>query len=327
MKQNLKQNQKQNPNSVTIIDESSLLPEGAAELIQKAAAVALETEGAHKAYFTLSAVSEDEIRKLNFSMRGVDSVTDVLSFPNIRYPEGKTLGDAPGLLKKAYDPGEGRYFLGDVALCAARARKQAEEYGHAFEREAAYLTVHAALHLCGYDHMTESDRRKMRDAEKAVMRELKLFRHGGGGMNGNDINDINDKNTEECIALAEQALEFSYSPYSRFRVGACLVSADGRRFQGANFENASYGATICAERCAVSNALIHGAKRFTKIFIACDEGYAWPCGICRQVLNEFKAGDMEIWVGSPVSEWKMKPLSALLPESFGPEELGIKAQV
>ena len=128
-------------------------------------------------------------------------------------------------------------------------------------------------------------------------------------------------NRDDCIALAISALDLSYSPYSRFRVGACLVCEDGSSFTGANIENASYGATICAERCAVSNALAHGHRRFTARYIACDNGYAWPCGICRQVLNEFKCGDMEVFTGSPKTEWKMRPLSALLPEGFGPEDL------
>lgn len=125
----------------------------------------------------------------------------------------------------------------------------------------------------------------------------------------------------ECIGLAIKALENSYSPYSHFRVGACIVCEDGSVFTGANFENASLGATICAERCAASNAIAHGNRRFAKVYIACDKGYAWPCGICRQVLNEFKCCDLEVWVGSPENEWLMKPLSVLLPESFGPEDL------
>lgn len=121
--------------------------------------------------------------------------------------------------------------------------------------------------------------------------------------------------------MALDALEFSYSPYSRFRVGACLITDDGEAFVGANFENASFGAAICAERCAVSNAIAHGKRRFTEIYISCDEGYAWPCGICRQVLNEFKACDMPVHVGDGKNEWKTMKLSELLPESFGPEDL------
>lgn len=127
----------------------------------------------------------------------------------------------------------------------------------------------------------------------------------------------------ECIDLAIKALENSYSPYSHFRVGACLVCEDGSVFTGANFENASLGATICAERCAASCAIAHGNRRFAKVYISCDNGYAWPCGICRQVLNEFKCCDLEVWTGSPVTEWKMLPLSVLLPESFGPEDLQV----
>ena len=123
---------------------------------------------------------------------------------------------------------------------------------------------------------------------------------------------------EDCISLAIEALENSYSPYSHFRVGACLVTPEGEVFTGANFENASFGATICAERCAVSNAIAHGKRSFSKIYISCDSGYAWPCGICRQVLNEFRSGDMEIWVGSNDSPWQMKRLSELLPNGFGP---------
>ena len=127
---------------------------------------------------------------------------------------------------------------------------------------------------------------------------------------------------EETIRLALDARENSYSPYSRFRVGACLVCSDGSVYTGANFENASYGATICAERCAVSNAIAHGRRSYVKIYISCDRGYAWPCGICRQVLNEFKAGDMDVHVGDSKNEWKTMKLSRLLPESFGPEDLG-----
>ena len=126
---------------------------------------------------------------------------------------------------------------------------------------------------------------------------------------------------EECIQAALDALNLSYSPYSKFRVGALLVAENGNTYQGANFENASFGACICAERCAVSNAIAHGDRRFTKVYIACDTDYAWPCGICRQVLNEFKACDLEVWCGSKDARWRMMKLSELLPESFGPENL------
>ena len=107
-------------------------------------------------------------------------------------------------------------------------------------------------------------------------------------------------------------------------MGACILTEDGRTFQGCNFENASYGATICAERCAASSAIINGARRFTAIAIVGSAGYAWPCGICRQVLNEFGGGKLRVIVGDPEGKnLQVRPLSELLPESFGPEDLGI----
>jgi len=187
---------------------------------------------------------------------------------------------------------------------------QAEELGHSFRRELGYLTAHAMFHLMGYDHMNDEEKALMRAREKEAMRRVKLYRE-----------EDHEMTDEQLKQLAVEALALSYSPYSKFRVGACLLSEDGRVFQGANFENASYGATICAERCAVSNAIAHGARRFTKIAITSDEGEAWPCGICRQVLNEFKAGDMLVMIGGPKGNWKEKNLSELLPHSFGPEDL------
>ncbi len=297
--------------ALIVDDERGLLPEGCLSLLENAAQAALACEGVTGVSAGLRVVTDEEIQTLNRTMRGVDSATDVLSFPSVNYPKGVTLGRKPALVKKCYDPEIGAYYLGDVALNIGRVLEQATQYGHGADREAAYLTVHAMLHLCGYDHMNEEDKAVMRAMEKKVMRALGLFKNGERFMD-----------TKDCIAAAIGALDLSYSPYSNFRVGACLVSEDGQCFVGANFENASYGATICAERCAVSNAIVHGVKRFTKVFIACDRGYAWPCGICRQVLNEFKACDMEVWVGNKTDEWKMMKLSSLLPESFGPEELG-----
>ena len=87
----------------------------------------------------------------------------------------------------------------------------------------------------------------------------------------------------------------------------------------------SYGATICAERCAVSNAVIHGARRFTAIAIVGSSGWAWPCGICRQVLNEF-SDDLRVIVGEYGGRFEVLPLSELLPKSFGPRDLGVEVE-
>lgn len=292
------------------IDEKKLSPEGFWALSEEIVSACLQTEGIENAYASIMLVTGDEILQINRDMRSVDSVTDVLSFPSVSYAPGKTARSSPKRLSRAYDPSRGQIFLGDIALNTERAREQAEQYGHSYRRELGYLTAHAMFHLMGYDHMTDEDKAVMRRMEKEAMRRVQLYREEEKSMTDDKLK-----------ALAVEALEYSYSPYSKFRVGACLLSEDGEVFQGANFENASYGATICAERCAVSNALIHGARRFTKIAIANDAQLPWPCGVCRQVLNEFKAGDMLVMVGNKDGVWQEKRLSELLPESFGPEDL------
>lgn len=121
------------------------------------------------------------------------------------------------------------------------------------------------------------------------------------------------------LALAVAARRRSYSPYSGYAVGAALLAADGRVFQGCNVENASFGLTNCAERTALFKAVSEGAREFTAIAIAAEKSAPWPCGACRQALNEF-APDIRVlvtWDGH-VDE---APLSQLLPHGFGPREL------
>ena len=120
------------------------------------------------------------------------------------------------------------------------------------------------------------------------------------------------------IQLARDAMERSYSPYSRFPVGAALLCRDGRVFQGCNIENASFGLSNCAERTAVFKAVSEGAKEFDTIVIAARKK-AWPCGACRQVLNEF-APDIRIIV-TWEDHVEEKKLSDLLPEGFGPDSM------
>lgn len=95
--------------------------------------------------------------------------------------------------------------------------------------------------------------------------------------------------TDEALILqAKDAMKNAYAPYSGFRVGAALLAKDGAVFKGCNVENASYGATNCAERTAVFKAVSEGYREFEKIAIVASSGdYASPCGICRQVLAEF----------------------------------------
>lgn len=118
-------------------------------------------------------VSEEEIRQLNARERGVDSVTDVLSFPSMDGIKGQhILAEEHG---EELDE-DGNVFLGSIVICEKRAREQAQEYGHSFERELWYLAVHGILHCLGYDHMTEEEKREMREKEESVMQKLDLRR-------------------------------------------------------------------------------------------------------------------------------------------------------
>lgn len=122
------------------------------------------------------------------------------------------------------------------------------------------------------------------------------------------------------IDLAVAAQKRAYAPYSNYAVGAALLVPDGRVFDGCNVENAAYPATICAERTAVVKAVSEGVRDFDAIAIVTADGGS-PCGICRQVLNEFAP---HIWVivatadGSVVYEMS---LNDLLPKGFGPANL------
>ncbi len=122
------------------------------------------------------------------------------------------------------------------------------------------------------------------------------------------------------VDAAIDAMARAYAPYSHFHVGAALLDADGRIWQGCNIENASYPATICAERSAVSAAVSAGVRRFTAIAIVGGAegvlgGVCTPCGICRQVLCEFCSPDMPVYLGHADGITTLT-LGELLPYSF-----------
>lgn len=283
------------------------IPEGTEELLERAAQAACRLEGVERVGACLHFVNNEQIHVLNRQTRAVDRPTDVLSYPTVNYPSGTTARGNERLLLRELDPETGLCFLGDIFLSVERAGEQAAEYGHSLQREMGYLTVHAMLHLMGYDHMTEEERAVMRDKEEAVMREIGLTR---------DALPTDQQLLERACGMLERA----YAPYSGFRVGACLLSEDGRVFTGCNVENASYGATICAERVAVTRAVSEGARRFLAIAVAGEKGFPWPCGVCRQVLYEF-APDLRVICGSPKDGMRITSLRALLPEGFGPDQL------
>ena len=107
------------------------------------------------------------IREINRDMRDIDKETDVLSFPQYEFSE-------LGVIEK--EEWETEIVLGDIVLSLEKAEEQAKEYGHSFERETGYLTVHSMLHLLGYDHMTDDDKKVMREKEEEILEKIGLTR-------------------------------------------------------------------------------------------------------------------------------------------------------
>ena len=128
--------------------------------------------------------------------------------------------------------------------------------------------------------------------------------------------------TDEALILqAKDAMKNAYAPYSGFRVGAALLAKDGALFKGCNVENASYGATNCAERTAVFKAVSEGYREFEKIAIVASSGdYASPCGICRQVLAEFMP-EGKVLLYSEEKGMVTYTVRELLPMGFRKEDI------
>lgn len=136
-----------------------------------------------------------------------------------------------------------------------------------------------------------------------------------GNERGNLMNYLN------LIKEAKIAMENSYSPYSKFAVGAALLTKDGTIYRGCNIENASYGASNCAERTALFTAIANGEKEFEAIAVVGSSGdFTYPCGICRQVIAEFMPEGKLIF-SNKENQYKEYTLDEILPHSFTKKDL------
>jgi len=128
-------------------------------------------------------------------------------------------------------------------------------------------------------------------------------------------------NVQELAETARAAAQGSYSPYSRFRVGAVAIGADGEVFTGANVENASYPVSNCAEATAINTAVASGVRKIDVVAVACVDAEnierAYPCGRCRQIMAEFGVERVVVTAGEG-SEVREHTLEELLPHRFGP---------
>lgn len=254
--------------------------------------------------------NDAHIKEINAAHRQIDHATDVLSFPTVNYPQGITARDCTGRLRREIDPDGGGAMLGDIVISLPHAKAQANEYGHSLLRELCYLVAHGLFHLFGYDHLTEQEQKEMRHMEEKALELAGIPRE----------ESPHTPNDDQLLALARLAMQHSYSPYSRFKVGAALLASDGRVIQGCNIENASFGLSNCAERTAVFKAVSEGITEFTTIAIAAESAPPYPCGACRQVLNEF-APDIRLLITWGDGNVEEATLPQLLPHSFGPKDL------
>lgn len=127
----------------------------------------------------------------------------------------------------------------------------------------------------------------------------------------------------KLISAAIKARELAYAPYSEFKVGAAVITEENQIYSGCNIENVSYGATNCAERTAIFKAVSEGHRKIKAVAVIGDtEGYTFPCGICRQVINEFAADkNIDIIIIKNENEYLIKTLEELLPGAFSSKDL------
>lgn len=123
---------------------------------------------------SLSVVDPEEMRKLNMQFRGVDSVTDVLSFPTLDLNKAQL--DHLNLPADAVNARTGKLNIGDVIICFERAKEQATNYGHSLKRELCFLSLHGLLHLLGYDHVQDSDEKEMVRLQEEILSKLHVSR-------------------------------------------------------------------------------------------------------------------------------------------------------
>ncbi len=125
---------------------------------------------------------------------------------------------------------------------------------------------------------------------------------------------------KELIEEAIKAKNRSYSPYSKFRVGSSLLTADGEIYTGCNIENISFSPTVCAERTAIFKAVSEGKLNISKIAVAVDDkNYCTPCGVCRQVMSEFCSEKMRIFLVNGNNEVVSVSFGELFPGTFQPD--------
>ena len=252
----------------------------------------------------ITIVDDKTIHQINREYRQVDRPTDVLSFAF-----DESTGDEPEI-----NDNPEAHLLGNIIISAETTARQGEEYGHGFNRELAYLAVHGCLHLLGYDHMKPKEKAVMRAEEEKALQKIKLSQEDLAAA------AVDVRTIKKLVRLAKQARENAYAPYSKFKVGAVVLTRNGKTFTGCNVENSSYGLTCCAERNAIFQAVGAGAQDLFCLCVLADtQEPVAPCGACRQVMSEF--GIEWVVMANCAGATKTVPLADLLPYGFTKQAL------
>jgi cytidine deaminase len=244
----------------------------------------------------LSLVSPSEIHKLNLSYRKIDAPTDVLTFA---YREAD------------FNPNDPVTDLGSILICPAIAKKQAKGFHHPFEREMAFLFIHGLLHIFGYDHHAgKKDADIMFALQNKILDTLPYDFY------------TNIRRLKKELLLAQQG---SVDTYSHFRVGAVVVTKDGKYHRGFNIENSSYPATVCAERVALFSTYAQGYTKDDIVSLGCITDASTVgtcCGVCRQVMSELMDLSCPVYIyNKDESKSLVSTVGDLLPYSFGKDDL------
>jgi len=226
----------------------------------------------------ITAVDEEDIRRLNDRYFGEQDLTDVIAFP--------------------YGVEGSGGMWGEVVICLPQVLRQAGENREDEKKEILTVLTHGFLHLLGY---TDQDSRLCRQMETRQNEILKTF--------------LTEEMRRKLITRALRAGKKAYAPYSNFCVGAA-IETDKKVVSGCNVENASLGLTVCAERVAVLKAVSENIRSLRRIAVAgSSQSLCIPCGACRQVLFEF-APAIEIIAANNHGRYQVYSLEDLLPHPF-----------
>lgn len=254
----------------------------------------LKKEEKYKVALTL--VSKETIQQLNKEYRDIDRPTDVLTFA---FDEADPL---------SFD---GVTDLGNIIICVDVAIDQAKSFKHPVERELSFLFIHGLLHSFGYEHH--------RSEEEANL----MFSLQNDILNFLPIDFYTD--FKKVKGMLKDAQSQSISPYSKFRVGAVILTKDKKYHIGFNIENAAYGDCMCAERVCIYHTYALGYKKDDILSISLitdSHNVGYPCGSCRQVMSELLNPYCKVHIYNyDFSKATHTDVFELLPFAFAKEDM------